>query len=438
MSKIIILGGGWTGVSAALEFKARFPSVDILVIESSLYSKRGGLLRSEVVQNHIFDVGGSHIIFSRNSEVLSKILALLGGNLIKNTRKSFILFNGIFVPYPFENGLYMLPTEDRADALISFLEAWMSRSPKWEPKTLKEWIYGFFGKWIAEKYLVPYNEKIWSKPLDQLDADWVYTPGRLPIADWKAIVKSSIGIPTIGYVEQSIFYYPRKGGIQALYDAALEKAMSTGVDFLWSERVTTVKNDGGEWLINDRYRGDLLISTIPLPELVKVTEAPEEVIKAIDSLDYNSVAVVGFALNKPAPDQHWIYVPQKDLVFHRYAWISNYSPYNAPKGQSTLIAEVSIPKGKMPSPRLTEEVLNGLEKIGILEKRNIISAIIWFNKYGYPIYTIGHRNVREIIQNWLKETGIYSLGRWGAWHYWNIDKIYEEVIKLVDKVPLPK
>ncbi|MEM1582663.1 MAG: FAD-dependent oxidoreductase [Candidatus Bathyarchaeia archaeon] len=438
MTKIIVLGGGWAGVSAALEFKARFPSVDILVIESSPYSERGGLLRSEVVQSHVFDAGGSHIIFSRNSEVLSRILALLGDNLVKNTRKSFILFNGILVPYPLENGLYTLPAEDRADALISFLEAYISRSPKWEPKTFKEWAYGFFGKWIAEKYLVPYNEKIWSRPLDQLDADWVYTPGRLPIADWKEIVKSSVGVPTIGYVEQSIFYYPRKGGIQALYDAALEKAVSTGVNFLWGERVATVKNAGGEWLINERYRGNLIISTIPLPELAKVTETPEEVIKAIDSLDYNSVAVVGFALNKPAPNQHWIYVPQKDVIFHRYAWISNYSPYNAPHGQSTVIAEVSIPKGKTPPPRLTEEVLNGLEKIGILEKRNILSAKVWLNKYGYPIYTIGHRNTREIIQNWLKEIGIYSLGRWGAWHYWNMDKIYGDVMKLADKIPLPK
>jgi len=152
--------------------------------------------------------------------------------------------------------------------------------------------------------LVPYNEKILSRPLDQLDADWVYTPGRLPIADWKEIVKSSVGVPTVGYVEQSIFYYPRKGGLQALYDAALEKAVGTGVNFLWGERVATVKNAGGKWLINERYRGNLIISTIPLPELAKVTETPEEVIKAIDSLDYNSVAVVGFALNKPAPNQH--------------------------------------------------------------------------------------------------------------------------------------
>jgi len=32
----------------------------------------------------------------------------------------------------------------------------------------------------------------------------------------------------------------------------------------------------------------------------------------------------------------------------------------------------------------------------------------------------------------------YSLGRWGAWLYWNMDKIYEDVMKLADKIPLPK
>ncbi|MEM0369005.1 MAG: hypothetical protein QXN57_06145, partial [Desulfurococcaceae archaeon] len=89
----------------------------------------------------------------------------------------------------------------------------------WVPRNLEEWIYGFFGKWIADKYLVPYNKKIWKRPLNQLDVDWIYTPGRLPVPDWRDVVKSALGIPTIGYSEQAKFYYPARGGIYALFES---------------------------------------------------------------------------------------------------------------------------------------------------------------------------------------------------------------------------
>ncbi|MEM3479925.1 MAG: NAD(P)/FAD-dependent oxidoreductase, partial [Candidatus Bathyarchaeia archaeon] len=64
------------------------------------------------------------------------------------------------------------------------------------PKNLSEWIYSFFGKWIAERYLVPYNLKIWKRPLEEIDVDWVYTLGRLPIPDWRDVVRSAMGQPT--------------------------------------------------------------------------------------------------------------------------------------------------------------------------------------------------------------------------------------------------
>ena len=62
-----------------------------------------------------------------------------------------------------------------------------------------------FGHDVAEDYLIPYNEKIWKRPLDNISADWVYIPGRLPIPSVEDIVKAVAGIPVVGYKEQSIF-----------------------------------------------------------------------------------------------------------------------------------------------------------------------------------------------------------------------------------------
>jgi protoporphyrinogen oxidase len=147
--------------------------------------------------------------------------------------------------------------------------------------------------------------------------------------------------------------------------------------------------------------------------------------------------VIGLALKKNAPKQHWIYVPNKDIAFHRYAWISNYSPKNSPNGESTIIAEVTLPPNtKANIGELTDKVMADLEKLNVLKRDEILFTKAWLHEYGYPIYRIGHRERREVVMKWLKEQNIISVGRWGSWHYWNMDRTYEEVLRRINEEQL--
>jgi len=433
ISDVIILGGGWAGINFATELKRNFPKLNITVLEKS--STPGGLLKSEINGGHTFDIGGSHIIFSRNKFILSRILSKLNGNFVKHARKTYVLLNSMFVPYPLENGLYVLPPEERAEALVYFLEAWFSRENNWTPKNFRDWIYGFFGKWIAEKYLVPYNLKMWKRPLESIGVDWVYTPGRLPFPDWRSIVKSAIGFPTIGYIEQNSFYYPKYGGIQSLFNSSVKEAKNLGVRIISSVKVSELKiqpNNG--FIINGNIKAKKIINTIPLIELTKILEAQSDVTRASNKLDHNRVLVVGVALKKKAPNQHWVYVPNKEIIFHRYAWISNYSLKNAPKNESTLIAETTlIPNTKINIDELTNKVIKNLEDLNVLSEREILFTKAWVHEYGYPIHKIDSRENRERILQWLKEKNIVSAGRWGGWRYLNTDKIYEEILTIIKR-----
>ncbi|MEM2104441.1 MAG: FAD-dependent oxidoreductase [Candidatus Bathyarchaeia archaeon] len=433
MADYVVLGGGWAGITFALELKNIFPDVEVMVLEKS--NLFGGLLRSITINNHVFDIGGSHVVFSRHKSALEKMLSFLDKNFVSHRRNAKVLLDSTFVPYPLENGLYVLNPEERAEALIHFLEAWATRGTDWIPKTFEDWIYGFFGKWIAEKYLAPYNLKIWKRSLNEIDVDWVYTPGRLPIPNWKDVVKSAIGIHTVGYVEQSLFYYPKSGGIQALFDSAEKKAKSLGVKFTNNVKVSKIRRTRNEWIINDKFRAKKLISTIPLKELVKALDAPQDIVKASEELDYNKVAVVGVALKKASPKQHWVYVPNRDIIFNRYAWISNYSPENSPNGESTVIAEVTLlPNTKADIEKLTDKVVADFEKLNVLKRDEVLFTKAWLHEYGYPIYRIGHREKRDTIMRWLKGRKVISTGRWGSWHYWNMDKVYDEVLKEIAKL----
>lgn len=69
-----IIGGGLTGLSLASLLQE-----DLEILEKS--PEAGGLCRSIQEEGFTFDYGGSHIIFSKDEEVLRFILDLLGDNM---------------------------------------------------------------------------------------------------------------------------------------------------------------------------------------------------------------------------------------------------------------------------------------------------------------------------------------------------------------------
>ncbi len=428
---VAILGCGWAGISASYIILEEFPNVDIVCIDKDV--DLGGLLKTIIVNGFVFDVGGSHVIFSRDREILQEMLSFLETNFIEHHRRAYIYLDDIYIPYPFENGIWALPSEKRAEILVSFIEALIERAkdPAWKPRNLREWIYGFFGREIAKLYLEPYNVKIWKRSLEEIGIDWVYTPGRLPIPDWRDVIRAGAGIPTEGYREQARFFYPLKGGIQSLYNAALEKVISKGLRIIKGMKIERIRKVGDRWIINDSIETKKLISTIPLNELVETLDAPQYVLKLSKELDYNSIVVIGIALKKKAPNMHWIYVPDKDIIFHRFAWISNYSPYNTPNNDeyASIIVEITVPPNKDMNPdELMEKTVEGLKKLSIVSEseRELLFAKMWFHKYGYPVHTIASNRARKETLRYLSQCGIIALGRWGTWRYLNMDKVFKE------------
>ena len=197
--KIGILGGGLTGVTLGY-----FLNYDVEILEKN--KETGGLCRSLQDEGFTFDYGGSHIIFSKDKEVLSFMLAVLGDNKVQRRRNAKILFKGNYVKYPFENGLNDLPKEDNFECLYYYIDNLIKREQDKSnsPKNFKEWIYYTFGKGIAEKYMIPYNEKIWNTKSEQMSLEWV--ENRVPQPPIEDVIKSSLGIATEGYTHQLHFY----------------------------------------------------------------------------------------------------------------------------------------------------------------------------------------------------------------------------------------
>lgn len=428
---VAVLGCGWAGILLSYVLSSR--NLAVVCIEKE--EVPGGLLRSEVVNGFVVDIGGSHVVFSRDTGLLNTMLSLLE-NWVKHERKTYIFLNDQFVPYPFENGLYVLPPEERYEALVSLIESLLENWNEPVPGNLEKWVERSFGKWIASKYMIPYNRKLWKRPLSEIDIDWLGIPGRLPVPDWRKIARSAVGIPTTGYEEQARFYYPVKEGIQSLYRAVYEKTLKSGAVLITGNRVTSVKKRGRYFVINDQFEVREVYSTIPLPDLLRSLDdtvtrelsfSPE---RLADRFDYNKLVTVAVALNKLAPNHHWVYVPDEKVVFHRYAWISNYSPFNAPPGKSLILAEITVPMNEEISGDIASRVLEDLQDLGIFRDDEVLFYRTWVFEHGYPVHKIGLSKNRELVVEELNRLGVKLVGRWGAWRYLNMDMVLKDVLSV--------
>src|SRR5438105_7922555 len=85
---------------------------------------------------------------------------------------------------------------------------------------------------------------------------------------------------------------------------------------------------------------DKLISTIPLPTLVRlIPEAPAEVRAAAGRLRHNSIVVVNLGIASPARSPwHWAHYPEKEVSFFRISYPHNLGPGPVPEGMSSVAA----------------------------------------------------------------------------------------------------
>src|SRR5215207_7654564 len=95
--KIIILGGGITGLTVAWELSKHSES-PILLIEKN--AGAGGLAGSLRQRDRVFDFGSHRIHEQYDPEVLSIIKELLGDELLKRPRRGQIRIRDKFLDYP--------------------------------------------------------------------------------------------------------------------------------------------------------------------------------------------------------------------------------------------------------------------------------------------------------------------------------------------------
>ncbi|HUT37706.1 MAG TPA: FAD-dependent oxidoreductase [Methanoregula sp.] len=431
--KTAILGGGLSGLTLARLLQEN--GGDVVVLEAE--REYGGLCRSKTDQGFTFDTGGSHIIFSRDTEVLAFMRRMIAGNEQRNNRNTKIFYKQQFVKYPFENGLSDLPPEDRFFCINGFIKTLIAveKGEIPAPVNFREWIYFTFGNGIAECYMVPYNEKIWKYPTDGMSLHWV--DGRIPRPPVEDVIKSAIGIGTEGYTHQAVFSYPFDGGIEALVRAIaqpIEKFIKTGF------RVTSIKKSGKQWQISNGNEGilaDQCICTMPVQHLLPCLEGvPREVKNAAGALKYNALACVNIGIKGSVPAISWLYVPDPAVGrTNRISFPSGYSRHTAPDGCSAILAEITHQPGdevsSMTDAELISEVVDMLEGMQILHKDQIVYSSVERQPFAYVVYDLEYQKNIAVVKEYCTEIGIPLVGRFAQFEYLNMDGCIRSVMDFV-------
>ena len=412
--RTIILGGGMSGLATAYYLES--PSV---VLEASRTA--GGLCRSYTKDRFTYDIGG-HIMFSKNEWVREEMKGWLAGNVHRRTRKNDIWYKDRFVKYPFENGLYALEKEEIFEIIWSFLQ----RDDR-PVRHLKDWCYARFGAGLADKYLIPYNRKVWKRDPAEMSVHWVE---RVPSPPDEDVLKSALGITTEGYKFQLHFHYPKTGGYESIV-RSLEHRLS---DVVTGFRAETIWKRGDEWHVSDGRRtvaGTRLVSTIPLVELMKCLKGvPQVVQNAAEHLVHNSLIVVLLGVNHDGlTGKTATYFPDPDVLPNRVCYMRGFSEANAPEGCSSLIAEITVrpDSGLLEEPEdlVIERVAEQLKDVCGYSTNEVISTDLLRVRYAYPVYDLEYEKNTQILYDYLDSISIYFTGRFGAHKYVNSDRCVE-------------
>jgi protoporphyrinogen oxidase len=256
------------------------------------------------------------------------------------------------------------------------------------------------------------------------------------------VVASANGVETEGYTHQLYFHYPSAGGFQTLVDAYAARAAKKG-DVRTGIAIKAIERTNNGWKVTtDKgvVEGTRLVNCIPLHELFTYLQPPAEITEALGQLKYNAIHIVALHVKKDSIGNHFaFYIPDPKIIFHRLSKLDFLGEsYGRENGASTLMAEVTFRPdsylGTLSKEVIEQQVIDGLQKLGLVDPRDVVSVETRTEKYAYVIYDLDHRKNVDKVLNYLQSLGIDCAGRFAQFEYLNSDGVVENTLKLARKL----
>lgn len=418
MNKILILGGGIAGLSAGYFLSKSNKSVKIYEKLDTYGGLCGGFTVASKHGDFWFDYG-PHFCFSNNSEV--KRLFFNSSERIKHIPKPLNYYNGFWIKHPAQNNLYGLPLEVKISCIKDMVKSLYIKN---KISNFEDWLKAQYGEYFTYNFSNKYTRKYWAIESKYLSTNESFVGKRFYLPNLDEILQGSMTDDTpITYYAKSM-NYPKKGKFKSFLND-----LKNNVNINFNKEVVRIDTKNQIIYFNDgSCEGyNTLISTIPLPELVRIIkDVPKKVIKAANQLKATSMYLVSLGFRKDINIKElWYYIYDEDKKFARIYLPHKKSLNNVPKNCSSLQVEICFSDfiGLGIETTNVEEVLikHVKEKIfemGIIDSLDDIvceDCRLW--KYANIIFYKGMEKNRDIVLDYLNSIKLYSCGRFGEWDY---------------------
>jgi protoporphyrinogen oxidase len=417
--RTLIVGAGVTGLATAAALSDRRDE-DYLVLEAD--REIGGWCKTVKKDGFTWDYSG-HFFHFKHPEIEKWLRDRMPGQRIRKVEKrSFIAFEGSWIDFPFQKNIHQLPKDDFIDCLYDLYFARSSdvkREGAAPERNFKEMLHARFGKGICDRFLVPYNEKLYACDLTTLDKDAM---GRFfPYADLTDIVRNMKQADNASY--NATFTYPEGGAIE--YVKALASGVRPGGIALGEGLVSVDLERKVATTTKRELRFERLVSSAPFHRFADVCKLDHDPA----TWAYNKVLVfnLGFAA-KGRRDVHWAYYPSRQTSFYRIGWYDNI--FDADR--MSLYVEIGFAKdAAIDVPAMRARVLEDLRRERVVTDQKLVAehSVVMDPAYVH----ITQRSVAEHkrLTARLAERGVWSLGRYGGWTYCSIEDNIVEARALV-------
>ena len=480
MKKVLIIGAGPAGLTAAYELLDKSKDYEVIVFEES--DCFGGISRTVNYKGNRMDMGG-HRFFSKVPEVnewWEKMLPTQGSKsyddkllhrkstvvkggpdpekvdrvMLRRNRLSRIFFNSKFFDYPVSLKFETIKNMGLGTTIVvgfSYLKAVFFKRKE---ESLEDFYINRFGKKLYSMFFENYTENLWGRHPSEISPEW--GAQRVKGLSIVAIIKDILGKifnKKNRKVETSLieeFAYPKLGPGQLWDLTAADFEKKGGTIIKNAKVVNIVKGDNNELtgLIYEKdgkrvtVEGDYVISSMPVKDLVGgMNDVPKKYADIASGLPYRDYMTVGVliphlnlknetktkTIGNIVPD-NWVYVHDRTVKMGRFQIYNNWSPYLVKDIEHTVWVglEYFCNEGdrmwSMEDDKFARSAIREMVKMGLINDKNeVIDYHVERVKKAYPAYFDTYEHMDELRDYLDTIPNLFCVGRNGQHRYNNLD-----------------
>ena len=324
-------------------------------------------------------------------------------------------YKGYWLKHPAQNNLANLPFLEKIKIISDFIKR--PNVSVSELNNYQEWLICQFGKYFATNFPEVYTRKYWTIDAEKMTTDWF--GNRFSLPGLSKVLKGALYEQAENFYYVSKMRYPSTGGYK---NFLTYMADNTNIQTEKQAILIDLNAKRIDFSDNTFAHYDKLVSSLPLPELVKIIkDAPIEIVEASEKLLCTSGQLVSLGFNNPDIAKYlWFYIYDEDILPARAYSSSLKSPNNVPLGKSSLQFETyfsSLKPKKLAGGLLIEHIVNRGIKMGIFSMQDI--EISDYREVKYANVVFDHERLTNVkkIHQYLDKNEVNYVGRFGEWDY---------------------